>query len=303
LIAGLTVLLLVIVFGFIVGRDDGGTTTAAQAPAAAPLPELPRGGREVLPGHRVVSYAGAPQDPELGALGVGPLRTALRGLQRRGRSYARKTRPVQPALQLISTIAHADPGRDRRYNQHQSTRVIERHLREARRIRALLILDIQPGRSNFVGETTRLKRWLREPDVAIAYDPEWRMQKEGDVPGQVIGSVDAPELQRSLDQVAQIVRENRLPKKLVIVHRFTRNMIRNLPSIRIPPELQMVMSVDGVGDRANKKVKYAELTRDLPRGWRPGFKVFLKEDAAAGGLMTPRQVMGLRPRPDVVLYE
>jgi hypothetical protein len=65
----------------------------------------------------------------------------------------------------------------------------------------------------------------------------------------------------------------------------------------------MVMSVDGVGDRANKVVKYRELTRDLPAGWRPGFKLFFKEDAAAGGLMTPRQVMGLRPRPDVVLYE
>ncbi|WP_051471087.1 hypothetical protein [Patulibacter minatonensis] len=303
-IVGLSVLLLVIVFGFIVGRDDGAPATAATAPAdERPLPELPRGGRELLPGHRVVSYAGAPQDPELGALGVGSLRGALRGLQRQARSYARRTRPAQPALQLISTIAHADPGRDRRYNQHQSTRVIERHLREARRIRALLILDIQPGRSNFVGETRRLERWLREPDVAIAYDPEWRMQKDGDVPGQVIGSVDAPELQRSLDEVARIVREHRLPKKLVIVHRFTRNMIRNLPSIRIPPELQMVMSVDGVGDRANKLVKYAELTRDLPRGWRPGFKVFLKEDRAAGGLMNPRQVMGLRPRPDVVLYE
>lgn len=305
IIAGLAVLLLVIVFGFIVGRDDdtatAGGTTATQA--TAPLPELPRGGRVLLPGRRVVSFAGAPQDDELGSLGVGSLRGAVRRLKRQAAAYSLKTRPTQPALQLISTIAHADAGRDGRYNERQSTRTIARYLREARRSKALLILDIQPGKSSFVTETRRLRRWLREPDVAIAYDPEWRVEKDGDVPGQVIGSVRASELQRSLDEVAEVVRERRLPKKLVMVHRFTPNMVRGLSTVRIPPELQMVMSIDGVGDRANKVAKYRQLTRDLPPGWRPGFKVFLKEDRAAGGLMTPRQVMGLRPRPDVVLYE
>jgi hypothetical protein len=304
-IAGLSALLLVIVFGFIVGRDGGSppAASATSTEAGAPPPELPRGGRVLLPGRRVVSFAGAPQDPELGALGVGSLRSATARLERQARSYARKTRPVQPALQLISTIAHADPGRDGRYNQHQSKRVIARHFREARRTRSLQVLDIQPGRSTFVSETRRLERWLREPDVAIAYDPEWRVVRDGDVPGQVIGTVTAQELQRSLDEVALIVREHDLPRKLVIVHRFTENMVQGLSTIRVPPELQMVMSIDGVGDRANKVAKYRQLTRDLPRGWRPGFKVFFQEDQEAGGLMTPRQVMALRPRPDVVLYE
>jgi hypothetical protein len=303
--AGLTALLLVIVFGFIVGRDDdvSEATAATRSEPAEPLPELPRGGRELLPGRRVVSFAGAPQDEELGSLGIGTLRAAVQRLERQARSYARKTRPVQPALQLISTIAHADAGRSGRYSERQSNAVIAQHLREARRSRSLLILDIQPGKSSFVTETRRLRRWLREPDVAIAYDPEWRVEKDGDVPGQVIGSVRRSELQRSLDEVAKVVRENRLPKKLVLVHRFTENMVQGLDRIRVPSELQTVMSIDGVGDRPNKLAKYRQLTRDLPPGWRPGFKVFLKEDREAGGLMTPAQVMNLRPRPDVVLYE
>jgi len=306
-IAGLTVVLLVIVFGFIVGRDDGpsgtGTAAAAEAEAEAPPPELPRGGRELLPGRRVVSFAGAPQDAELGALGVGSLRGAVRKLKKQSVSYSRKTRPTQPALQLISTIAHADAGRSGRYSERQPSSVIARHLREARRSKALLILDIQPGKASFVTETRRLRRWLREPDVAIAYDPEWRVEKDGDVPGQVIGSVRASELQRSLDEVAKIVRQYRLPKKLVLVHRFTENMVQGLDTIRVPSELQTVMSIDGVGDRPNKVAKYRQLTRDLPKAWRPGFKVFYEEDAEAGSLMTPAQVMALRPRPDVVLYE
>ena len=305
LIAGLSVLLVVIVFGFIVGRDDEPAQAAGTTPAeaAAPLPELPRGGRTLLPGRRVVSFAGVPQDPELGALGVGSLRSAVRRLKKQAVPYSRKTRPTQPALQLISTIAHADAGRSGRYSERQSSAVIARHLREARRAKALLILDIQPGKSSFVTETRRLRRWLREPDVAIAYDPEWRVEKDGDVPGQVIGSVRASELQRSLDEVAEVVRQHRLPKKLVLVHRFTENMVQGLDTIRVPSELQAVMSIDGVGDRPNKLAKYRQLTRDLPRAWRPGFKVFYKEDAEAGGLMTPAQVMALRPRPDVVLAE
>ena len=308
LIAGLSVLLIVIVFGFIVGRDEdaGPAAAAGTGPAAeaeAPPPELPRGGRELLPGRRVVSFAGAPQDEELGELGVGSLRGAVAKLKKQAVPYSRKTRPTQPALQLISTIAHADPGTSGRYSERQSTAVIARHLREARRSKAILVLDIQPGKVSFVTETRRLRRWLREPDVTIAYDPEWRVEKDGDVPGQVIGSVGARELQRSLDEVAAIVRERNLPKKMVIVHRFTENMIRGLRSVKVPPELQMVMSIDGVGDRANKVAKYRQLSRDLPPGWRPGFKVFYKEDREAGGLMTPRQVMALRPRPDVVLYE
>lgn len=306
LIAGLSVLLLVIVFGFIVGRDDDASVAAAadeRREEAAPPPELPRGGRELLPGRRVVSFAGAPQDQELGELGVGSLRGAVAKLKKQAVPYSRRTRPTQPALQLISTIAHADPGQSGRYSERQSSRIIARHLREARRSKAILVLDIQPGKVSFVTETRRLRRWLREPDVTIAYDPEWRVEKDGDVPGQVIGSVGARELQRSLDAVAEIVRERNLPKKMVIVHRFTENMIRGLRSVKVPPELQMVMSIDGVGDRANKIAKYRQLSRDLPPGWRPGFKVFYKEDREAGGVMTPRQVMALRPRPDVVLYE
>lgn len=309
-IAVLSVLLAVVVFGFILGSDgdDGAEAETAAATTAKreppPPPELPRGGRELLPDYRVVSFAGAPQDPELGELGVGgSLRGAVARLERQGKAYARKTRPTLPALQLISTVVHAAPGADGKYALHQSRSVIARHLREARRAKALLILDVQPGRHSFTSETKRLRRWLREPDVALALDPEWRMEQAGQVPGQVIGSVGAAELQASLDEVARTVRKYDLPPKLVLVHRFTEDMVRGLSSVRVPREVRAVMSIDGVGDRANKEAKYRQLSRDLPKDWRVGFKLFYREDREAGGLMTPRQVMALRPRPDVVMYE
>jgi hypothetical protein len=305
----LSVVLVVLVVGLL--RDDGtgdattatdGTTTAA-AKKPKPPPELPRGGRELLPAFRVVSYAGAPQDPELGELGVGSLTGAVARLEKQGRAYKKKTRPIQPALQLISTVVHAAPGADGKYALHQPRSIIARHLRVARKTRSLLILDVQPGRNTFTSETKRLRRWLREPDVALALDPEWRMEKAGDIPGQVIGSVGAAELQASLNEVARTVRRYRLPRKLVLVHRFTEDMVRGLSAVRVPKEVQAVMSIDGVGDRANKEAKYRQLSADLPKDWRIGFKLFYREDREAGGLMTPAQVMALQPRPDVVLYE
>ena len=45
------------------------------------------------------------------------------------------------------------------------------------------ILDVQPGRSDFMTEARRLEPWLRQPDVSLALDPEWNMGPRG-VPGR-----------------------------------------------------------------------------------------------------------------------
>ena len=86
-------------------------------------------------------------------------------------------------MELIAVVAAAHPGEDGRYNLRQPDSVIRRYLKAARKAKALLILDIQPGRSDFFTETKRLRKWLKEPDVGLALDPEWRMAP-GEVPGQ-----------------------------------------------------------------------------------------------------------------------
>jgi hypothetical protein len=52
----------------------------------------------------------------------------------------------------------------------------------AERRDALVFLDIQPGRSSVQAELPRLARWLTEPHVHLALDPEWAMGPE-EVPG------------------------------------------------------------------------------------------------------------------------
>jgi len=280
------------------GNGNGEPERTAADDAAVPPPrELPRGGRSILPEFRVVAYYGAPQSRELGALGIGSPRGAARRLDRQARPYGSKRRPVLPALELITVIANADPGEDGMYRSRQRDAVIRRYLRAARRAKALLLLDIQPGRSDFFTETTRLEKWLKEPDVSLALDPEWRVQ-EGEVPGQVIGHVSAREVNATSAWLAQLVAKHDLPEKLLVIHQFTDNMVPE-QQLKAREGLATVLNVDGFGNPAVKKAKYRDFTRQAPDFYH-GFKLFYEEDT---DMMRPRQVLRLRPKPFLVVYE
>jgi hypothetical protein len=276
------------------GSGGDGDAAAAEKSQAA----LPGGGRQIFPDYRVVGFYGAPQDKQLGALGIGTPDEAAARLRRVARGYATKTRPVLPAFELIATIAAQAPGDDGMYRIHQSDEVIGRYLAAARRAKALLLLDIQTGRGDFLSEAQRLERWLQEPDVGIALDPEWRVGP-GEVPGKVIGSVTAAEVNAVSDYLSAFVTDHDLPDKLFVVHQFTSSMIVDKDQVQQRLGLAVTMNVDGFGDRSNKISKYDLFTSELTR-FHNGFKLFYEEDT---NLMTPRQVLALDPPPDLVVYE
>jgi hypothetical protein len=274
-----------------------GRSGRAAAAAKPALPELPRGGRAILPEYRVIAYYGAPQSTELGALGIGTPNVAARRLAAQARPYARSGRPVLPAMELITVVANADAGADGMYRTRQPDAIIGRYLRAARRHKMLLVLDLQPGHSDFFRETVRLERWLREPDVGLALDPEWRMT-DGQVPGQAIGRVEAREVNATSAWLAQLVVAHQLPEKLFVLHQFTDDMVDDT-ALKPRPGLDMVLNADGFGGRAIKKAKYRAFSRAAP-SFHHGFKLFYEEDT---NLMRPRGVLRLRPAPDVVVYE
>src|SRR4051794_7016000 len=171
--AGLFALVvLLVVSGFGGGSSEPALKEAARAAEAPAPPELPRGGRVILPGHRVVAFYGAPQDPELGQLGIGSPASAARKLERQARPYGGR---VLPAFELISTVASGAPGTGGRYSYRQPRRVIDRYLHAARAAKALLILDIQPGHVDFMRDVRALRPYLEQPDVSLALDPEWKV--------------------------------------------------------------------------------------------------------------------------------
>lgn len=283
------------------GCGGSGSSDRASAAKATPTPaQLPGGGRIIFhaPKRRVVAFYGNPQDDALGVLGIGTPAQAARKLQRVARRYRRPGRPVLPAMELLATVATAAPGDDGQYRSVVTNAVIRRYLRAARSVGAILILDLQPGRASFLPEAQRFQRWLREPDVSLALDPEWHVGP-GELPGQVIGSVDASEVVRVTSWLDGLTARAKLPQKLLIVHQFTEGMIERKQLLRPFAHVATVLNVDGFGSREVKSAKYEEFTKDVPFAFN-GFKLFYEEDA---GLMSPRQVLRLRPAPDVVVYE
>ena len=138
---------------------------------------------------------------------------------------------------------------------------------------------------------------LEQPDVSLALDPEWSM-RPGQVPGQTIGSTDAATVNRVSAYLADIVKRRNLPQKLLLVHQFTDDMIKDKQRLRRRPGIALTLNVDGFGDRPNKIGKYKGFTDS--RRFHYGFKLFYEEDV---NLMQPRDVLRLRPKPDLVMYE
>ena len=194
-------------------------------------------------------------------------------------------------------IANADAGDDGMYRSRQEDSVIRRYLRAARRHKALLLLDIQPGRSDFFTEATRLEKWLKEPDVGLALDPEWRVSGS-EVPGQVIGHVSSREVNATSAWLAQLTAEHDLPEKLFVIHQFTDDMVDDT-KVKLRKGLEMVLNVDGFGGPEIKASKYRSFARQAP-DFHHGFKLFYEEDT---DLMSARDVMKLRPRPELIVYE
>jgi hypothetical protein len=294
-VAGFVVALLV-AGGLLAFGGDGGGESEAEAPLKPP--SLPRGGRTILPDFRVVAYYGAPQDDALGILGIGPPRRAARRLELQAKPYTRPRRPVLPAMELIAAIVTREAGDGGDHSMRQDDSTIRRYLRVARAHRMLLLLDIQPGYAPFLQEAKALERWLKEPDVGLALDPEWSM-KPPLLPAQEIGSTDAATVNEVAQYLSDLVRRNDLPQKLLVVHRFTRDMIENEDALERNAGVALVVNVDGFGDQPNKISKYREFTRDLRRRYN-GFKLFYHEDL---NLMSPKQVLRLRPQPDLIVYE
>lgn len=280
--------------------SGGGNSETADAGAAAPaLAELPRGGRVLLPDYRLVAYYGAPGSEELGALGIGTAHQAGAQLLDQARPYSSDERPAMPVFELLASVAAASPGDDGLYRIETPDSTIRRYLAEARRREALLLLDIQPGRSEFFAEIDRLAPYLSEPDVGLALDPEWHVGPD-EIPGQVIGSVEAQTVNQISAELAALVEREQLPEKLFVIHQFTAGMIAHRSELVARPGLATVINVDGFGDQPSKIAKYRDLRPAPASGLASGFKLFYNEDF---DLMTPEQVLKLRPEPDLIVYE
>jgi hypothetical protein len=278
-------------------RPSPSTTPPPPPPAGG---QLPRGGRTIFPKYQLVGYVGLPGSPALGPLDK-DLDAKAAKLETLSRSYAAGRTP-QPVMELITVVAKGSPGKDRMYRGRLDDSAIEKYLAVARKHRMLLLLDIQPGRAKILPEVMRLKRWLKEPDVGLAFDPEWAVGP-GQVPGRVFGHTTGAELDSIAAYLSGLVQADKLPEKAFVFHQLSARIVSNEKALKPHPGVVTIKSVDGIGARVDKMKTWAKLTTTLAPGVHAGFKLFYTEDARHGPLMTPAQVLALKPRPEYVVYE
>ena len=282
----------------------GPSASASPSPSPAPLAQLPHGGRSIFPAHVVVMSYGTARTPTLGVLGEGTPDQAAKALTARAKPFqAASGRPVLPAFELITTIAQRSPGADGTYSGLVADADVQRYLDAARKAGMMLVLDFQPGRADVLAQVKRYERFLLQPEVGIALDPEWAL-KPGQRPGRQIGTMDAATINRVSAYLSELTTRNRLPEKLFIVHQFQKRMLPDRQKVVDRPGLALVFHVDGFGPQSQKKDTYDVLaTRDgrAPGGRaHNGFKLFLDEDT---DLMTPAEAMALVPRPELLSYQ
>ncbi|MBL1097558.1 hypothetical protein [Streptomyces coffeae] len=263
-------------------------------------PELPRGGRE-LSRYRLVGYCGLPGAAALGRLGTGDLDDRVAEIEKTARAYAAGREP-QPVLELLAAVANSSAGPDGTYRSRTPDTTIRRFHKAAKRHRALLLLNIQPGRSSALDEVKALRSWLVHPDVGIALDPEWDMGP-GEVPGDTYGHTSGKELTEVARYLSKLVAEHDLPQKPMVYHQVAVSVVRDQSALRPQPGVVVIKSADGIGSPGMKRSTWRKLVKDQPEGLRTGFKLFYDEDAEGSRLMTPKEVLALRPRPDYIMYE
>ncbi len=259
----------------------------------------------ILPHKRIVAYYGNLYSKQMGILGELPPDEMLDRLDKEVTRWeqADSSRAVVPALHYIAVVAQGAPGRDGKYRTRMPFSQIDSVLRIAERRDALVFLDIQVALSTIEQELPRLDTFLRLPHVHLGIDPEFSM-KDGSPPGRRIGWFHADDINFVTDHLAALVRNHNLPPKVLVVHRFTQGMVRDYLRIRLHPEVQTVVHMDGWGAPALKKDTYRRYVYREPVQFT-GFKLFYKNDVKnpPHKMLSPEEIVSLTPIPVYIQYQ
>ncbi|GAA2720961.1 hypothetical protein [Cellulomonas aerilata] len=270
--------------------------------SAATGVQLPAGGQLLFPRHQFVALYGTPATTTLGVLGEQDAAASVQRAREVAAGYTGLTdRTVVPMFEIIATVAAGSAGADGNFSNEQSVAALRPWVDAAAAAGVYVVLDLQPGRSDFLSQARQYEELLRLPHVGLALDPEWRLGPD-EQPLQRIGSVDAAEVNEVGRWLADLTNAHALPPKIFLVHQFRLDMIGNRAALDTSrPELAVVLHADGQGSQPAKQATWRTLHGDAPAGVAWGWKNFLDEDLP---VLTPEQtVRDVSPVPDLVTYQ
>jgi hypothetical protein len=271
------------------------TTGKWPVKGAYPLPGA------ILPFQRVIAFYGNLYSKNMGILGELPVSKMLEKLQQEVKTWDECDPAFKaiPALHYIAVTAQAEGDKKRlRMPYHQ----IDTILRMAKRINAIVFLDIQVGGSSLQEELPRLEKYFKLPEVHLGIDPEFALKSDTST-FSLIGTMDARQINFAIDYLAKVVKKNNLAPKIIVIHRFTNDMVSNAYQIKKVPEVQVVINMDGFGSKELKRNTYRRHVFSEPVQFT-GMKLFYKNDSKADqhGLLTPDELMEFVPRPIYIQY-
>jgi hypothetical protein len=278
-----------------------GTLKKELWPVKAPYPNY----GALLPFNRIVSYYGNFYSKQMGVLGEYDRATVLAKLKDQIKSWqaADPLTPVLPAINYIAVTAQGSPGKDGMYRLRMPDDQIDKAYDMAKEMNGILFLEYQVGKSTVGAELPMYEEYLKRPDVHVAIDPEFSM-KGTQPPGTVIGTFTAADVNYAVQYLDRLVRENNLPPKILLVHRFTEDMVTGYQNIKPTENVQVVMVMDGWGHPARKFNTYQQVIASEPVQFT-GFKLFYHADLRESPprMLTPAEVLTLKPKPLYIQYQ
>jgi hypothetical protein len=198
-----------------------------------------------------------------------------------------------PAFELVAVLATDLSGPDGKYRFRQPFPTIQGYLDAVRKKQGLMLLDIQPGRSDFATEIAYYHQFLKEPDVGLSIEPAWQTQPHPRGPA----SINATELNAIQAQVSETVTRFNLPDKLLVVHEATPQTVTDPVTLQHYPGVALVLSDDVSNGSQAKHAGYTAVSSNRP------FTGVMLTSPHDRPLMSPAQIAALTPSPDFVDYK
>ena len=279
----------------------GGSLTVYSRIAVTKPYVFPNGGRTLFPSYRLVALYGVPDTPVLGALGEQPIDATID----RVKALAALYQPLMnehslPTLEIIATVASAFPEPDGSYSYRLRDDTLRQWISAAKEHGTYVVLDLQPGRSDFLSQAQQLEPLLSEPNVGLALDPEWRLGP-AQLPLVQIGSVNIDEVNQTAQWLATLTARHHLPQKLFLLHQFQLSMLPERETLDTShPQLAYAIQMDGQGSQPAKLDTWQAITTAAPANVYFGWKNFYKKDLPT---RSPEDTMALSPKPWYISYQ
>lgn len=270
-----------------------------------------------LPNNRIVAAYGIVGGVEFNgpASSLDMLANFLPQLQQYGQQYAAldPTHPVKLGIDLVVNTIQPCSAYPQYCSSWPDNSVIQTYVDFCKQHNLLLFFDLQLGTEPVKDAVMKhvLSYLQKYPFAELALDTEFHFpntpQGYADAAGYpcCLGWMYASEINWTMGELAQISMQQRLPRKVLVVHEWNSAVLPDKDKIQRNPNVSLVLQSDGFGYVGNKLGDYqAFVQQDLLE--YGGYKLFFQHSGGSAydiPFQSPQDVMQLFPQPLFISYE